>query len=141
MSQNFYKKFIGLFIKKGKKNIISKIIYKIFIKLSKKFKLSFIFLMHNIFLTLNTFVESKSVKIKRRIFIVPFSINLKRRVYLSIKWIIISVLKKKTNSSLFEKLFNELVNIIIKKDSNSLNLKKENLLKALSNRSNAHFRW
>jgi ribosomal protein S7 len=140
MNQNFYKRFIGLFIKKGKKSIIIKIISNIFIQLCKKFKLSFIFLMHTIFLTLNIFVESKSVKIKRRTFIVPFTINFKRRMYLCIKWILLSVLKNKTKGSLFDKLFSELTNII-NKDSNSLNLKKENLLKALSNRSNAHFRW
>jgi ribosomal protein S7 len=68
-------------------------------------------LILKIFLKLNSFVEVKRVRVKRSSHLVPFSIRLKRRSYLIIKWLMQAVKEDTRKVSMSEKLFVEISNI------------------------------
>ena len=109
--------------------------------MSKKTGHSLSFLLFKLFFKLNIFVESKIIKVKRSSFIVPFSINLKRRSYLIIKWFMKIVLENKKKISVSEKIAEEIFLILKTPSSKVLKLRAVNNMQALSNRSNIHFRW
>ena len=101
--------------------------------------------MHQIFLQLflklNSFVETKKVRIRRSTHLVPFAITLKRRSYLIIKWILLAVKEDIRKISITEKLASEIEQTIGKNASKSVKIRQSNIVSALSNRSNIHFRW
>jgi len=94
-----------------------------------------------IFLKLNTFVEIKKIRIRKSSYIVPFSINFKRRVYLITKWLLSSSKENNSSISFAEKLSLEIISIVKNSSSNSLKKKNTNISLAFANRSNIHFRW
>jgi len=136
-----YNKFLGVLIKEGRvtraKNILNLVLFKI----SKTTTLSFNQILSTIFLNLNTFVEIRKVRSKRQTNFVPFTISYSRRIFLGLKWILIAISKDKRRVPFVYKLFLELLKIIKKLPSESLNMKISNNLQAYSNRSNIHFRW
>lgn len=138
---NIYLKFIGLLLKKGKKTKSKKILNSSLFVLSVLFKRSASLLLNQLFVQLNTFVETKIVRVRRRRFIVPFPINLNRRVYLSIKWLLIVLVKNRRRISFSKKLSKEILVILRGQKSRAMNYKNSNDLKAISNRSNVHYRW
>jgi len=139
---DLYNKFLGFLIKKGKKNIAMKMLNSVFFDLSKKTGKSSCFLLFKIFKKLNVFVESKTLRIRRRIYTVPFSLTLKRRFYLIIKWLIDSAKTNKRKISFSKKISAEIF-LVLKNSSlsKSLKLKALNNKNALKNRSNIHYRW
>jgi len=90
---------------------------------------------------LKTFVEPKTIKKRKRNYIVPFPITKKRSFYLVAKWILNSV-KKKENQK-YRKSFSQrnYKHCFKKKKSTALKLKKINISTSLRNKSNLHFRW
>lgn len=141
-NNNLYYKFLGVLIKKGNKNAAKKILDKTFLKLSLKHNKSFCKLLLQIFIKLNSFVEVKSVRVRRASHLVPFSINLKRRSYLILKWLTTAIKEEDTQqNSMIEKLYLEVNNLIQNTQSKALKKKKQNTLNAVKNRSNLHFRW
>lgn len=140
--KTLYTKLLGFLIKKGNKKKAKNILDKAFLNISSKTGLSMNYLLIKVFLNLSTFVEARTVRIKRSSYIVPFSLSLKRRSYLIIKWLIVAALLNKKRLPFVKKLQQEVV-LILKKHSSSqaLKLKKLNNTKANSNRANIHFRW
>ena len=140
--KTLYTKLLGFLIKKGNKKKAKSILDKAFLNISSKTGLSMNYLLIKVFLNLSTFVEARTVRIKRSSYIVPFSLSLKRRSYLIIKWLIVAALLNKKRLPFVKKLQQEVV-LILKKHSSSqaLKLKKLNNTKANSNRANIHFRW
>lgn len=138
---SLYDKFMGFLIKKGKKTIAKKILEDAFSLLSKRLKTAKNIIFLRVFLKLNTFVEIKKVQIRKRSFFVPFSITLKRRSYLVIKWLLQSVKEKKDKVSISQKLAEEIFEVLTKTKSKTSTLKKLNNNQAFLNRSNSHFRW
>jgi ribosomal protein S7 len=73
---------------------------------------------------------------------VPFSINLKRRSYLILKWLTSAIKEENTQQVSFdEKLYLELESLLNNTQSKALKKKKQNTTNAVKNRSNLHFRW
>ena len=138
---NLYNKLLGFLIKKGKKNKAKFIIDKAFFLVSKKTGFSMSFLLLKLFSKLNVFVEAKTVRIRRRSHIVPFSIGLKRRSYLIIKWLIKSVSENNEKISMVKKIAKEIFLLIKTKNAKSLRFRNLNNALALANRSNIHYRW
>jgi len=138
---NLYNKLLGFLIKKGNKIQAKKIIDNAFLQVSKKTGHSLSFLLFKLFLKLNVFVESKTIRIKRSSYIVPFSINLNRRSYLIIKWFMKIILENKKKISIIDKIAEEIYLILKTPSSKVLKLRALNNTQALSNRSNIHFRW
>ena len=143
-SQNkktLYKNFLGFLVKKGNFLSAKKILDKTFLEVSKKTGLSMELALFNLFLTLNSFVEVKKVRIRRRSFIVPFPISLKRRSYLVVKWLMNAVKDDSKRDSLSNKLSHEIINVIKGSATRSKKLKSSNISSAMANRSNIHYRW
>ena len=139
---NFYEKFLGFIIKKGKKLNSKKILENSFFNVSKKTGFSKKQILIFLFRHLNCFVETRKILIKRRVHLVPFSIKIQRRLYLIVKWLIKAIDSNKAKLSTSEKLSNEILAILKKLSSSKvLNFKKLNNQQSVSNRSNIHFRW
>jgi ribosomal protein S7 len=138
---NLYHKIFGFFVKNGKKNKSLKLLNSAFLKICKIMKRPIYYLLIKLFIILNVFVETKTVRTRRSVHIVPFPLNLKRRIYLVIKWISFVIDKNKEKISFSEKLVKEIFFILKKKKSEVLKLKISNNSRALLNRSNIHYRW
>jgi ribosomal protein S7 len=142
IKKTLYTKLLGFLIKKGKKKTAKTILDRAFLIISAKTGLSIGYILLKVFLNLNTFVEARTIRVKRSSYIVPFSLSLKRRSYLIIKWLITASLLNKKRIPFVNKIQQEVV-LILKKhlSSQALRLKKINNNKANSNRANIHFRW
>jgi len=142
VKKTLYTKLLGFLIKNGKKKKAKSILDKAFLSISTKTGLSISYILLKVFLNLNTFVEARTIKVKRSSYIVPFSLSLKRRSYLIIKWLIMASLLNKKRVTFVIKIQQEVV-LILKKhfSSQALKLKKLNNIRANSNRANIHFRW
>jgi ribosomal protein S7 len=139
--KTLYKKFLGVLVKKG--NLISAkaILDKAFLIVSRKRCLSKEAILLKLFVSLNCFVEVKRIRVRRKSFLVPCPIDVKRRSYLIVRWLMQSVKEDSKKKSLSDKLSNEISNVVGKVPTRSKRLKKLNISQALSNRSNTHFRW
>lgn len=140
-NQLIYKKLIGLLAKEGKKNKIKLLVDNVLNQVSKISGLSSIKILLMVFQRLNTFVEVKTVKIRRRTHMVPFPIKLNRRIYLIIKWIKLSLEANNKRVNLDQKLTEEILSLLKRRPSKLLNFKKDNNFHALRSRSNMHYRW
>lgn len=138
---NLHTKLLGFLIKKGNKAKARKILNITFLTLSKRTNCSTSFLLYKLFYKLNVFVEAKIVRFRRRTNIVPFSIQLKRRSYLIVKWLIKALEENKKNISISEKIVEEILSVFKGTSSNSLRLRSINNSQVLANRSNMHYRW
>ena len=138
---HLYNKFVGFITKNGKKPKAKVIFDSALFNVTQKLKIPLNRLLLKIFLKLNSYIEIKTIKIRKKIHFVPFPTTYKRRIYLVIKWIINATLEDKRKLNFSEKLSLEIFNLIKNKSSKSLKIKKNNFSKALINRSNLHFRW
>jgi len=142
VSQNLlYNKFLGVLIKNGKITKAKKIFDTALFNVSKKLKFSINLILYKIFHHLNTFVETKRVRRRKKINLIPFPILFSRRIYLILKWVLISVKQNKTRVSIVTKLSIEIFKIVKNLPSNALKSKTLNNSQAYLNRSNIHFRW
>ncbi len=141
--KNFYNTFLGLLIKNGDRVSAKKLLDKTFVLILKAVKIPFNLIILKIIILLNTFVEVKQLKkYKKFSYQVPFPISLKRKLYLSVKWIISSSLEDKRRVSFSEKISQEIFLLITNKSiSKSYKKKSKNLDLAMANKSNVHFRW
>jgi len=95
-----------------------------------------------LFLKLNSFVETKKVRVKRSTYLVPFIVtSFKRKSYLIIKWLMEVVRADRRRVPLSIKLSKEIVNVLNNSSSKVLIKKGINIRNAINNRSNMHFRW
>jgi ribosomal protein S7 len=141
LSTNLYKKVLGFLIKKGKVSAAKQILDNSILLASKHTGIPMEMVLLKVFLKLNIFVEVKRIKIRRRTFFVPFPITIKRRTYLILKWVLESSSRDKHKQSLEIGFSKEIIQILTNNSSKSLKSKSDNLALALSNRSNAHYRW
>ncbi len=139
--KSLYNKTLGFLVKKGKKTTAKNLLENVLMSISKKLKTQKIQVLLHLFVKANAFVETKNVKIRNRTFVVPFSLSLKRRSFLTIKWLLKSANENKEKISISTKLIDEIFDLLTKSKSKTLNLKKNNNIQAFSNRSNFHFRW
>lgn len=139
---HFYKKFEKFFIKKGNSRFSFDLIKKLIKFFSKKYKIRAVLLFSLIYTKLDSFIELRKIKKKRRLSLVPFSIGRQRRIYLVLKVLKQSIFLDKRKISVFKKLRTEIFLLLFKEDlSKSLKIRNENLKTCLDNRSNIHFRW
>ena len=139
--ENCYSKFLGFLLKKGNRLKAKKILDKAFLLVTKKTNYSKHLCLAMLFNILNSFVEVKKVRVRRRFVLVPFPINFGRRSYLIVKWIMQIVEKDTKKSSSSKKLAQEIISILKSTFSKTKKLRRLNFSQALTNRSNIHFRW
>jgi ribosomal protein S7 len=138
----FYKKLLGLLVKKGKKTVSKRILDKAFLETAATVNLPLHLVFIKIFLKLNSFVETKKVKVRRTSHIVPWGTTFERRSYLAAKWLLDIVKQDKRKVSTSKKLSKELINILQDEMTSRVVTKKiQNMSQAVSNRSNIHYRW
>lgn len=138
---NLYEKLLGFLTKQGDKFKAKRILSRVFLLVAKETTYSKNAALVTLFRKLNSFVEVKKVRVRRKFVLVPFPIRLKRRSYLVVKWIVQSAKKGGKRKSFATKLAKEMVNVLNESSSKSKSLRKFNFSKALANRSNIHFRW
>jgi ribosomal protein S7 len=138
---NLYKKLLGFLIKKGNIFKAKKVLDSTFLIVSKKTEFSTHAAIVALFRKLNSFVEVKRVRVRRRFVLVPFPICSKRRSYLIVKWIMYATRRVKRRCPFSEKLARELISILKGSPSGTTRLRQANFSIALANRSNTHFRW
>ena len=138
---SLYNKFWGFLVKKGNKSEAKRTLDYVFLKVYRKTNYSKEESLVRIFAKLNSFVEVRKVRIRRKFVLVPFPIRLRRRSYLVAKWIMQSVMNGNKKSSLSKRLTQEILNVLTKSKSRSGSLRKYNFSKALANKSNTHYRW
>jgi small subunit ribosomal protein S7 len=138
--KTIFDRFLGSLTKKGLKSKAQRILIQSLILCSKFKSVSPSYLLNLIFKRLNTNVEIRSIKVRRREHCVPFSVYYNRRVYLVIKWILKAVIVNKRREPFSKKLSSEFLQTLVFK-SHSLKYKFSNITQALKNRSNFHFRW
>lgn len=139
--KSLYSILINSLTKNGNKSKAIKIINSAFLKVSTNTGLSKRQVLLKLFLKLNSFVEVRQLKVRKRIFFVPFPTTLKSRLYLTVKWLIKAAKENKKKISLSEKFAIEIEQTIMTNSSVSLNFLRSNLNLALKNRSNLHYRW
>ena len=139
--KSLYSILINSLTKNGNKSKAIKIINSAFLKVSTNTGLSKRQVLLKLFLKLNSFVEVRQLKVRKRIFFVPFTTTLKSRLYLTVKWLIKATKENKKKISLSEKFAIEIEQTIMTNSSVSLNFLRSNLNLALKNRSNLHYRW
>jgi len=138
---HLYNKFLGFLNKKGGKIKAKKILSESFLILSKRTGLSVRLILLKIFLKLNTFVEVKRIRVRKRVTLVPFYIKYNRRLYLVVKWIMMAVKEDTRRIPIINKFSNEVLQLLSNKSSKALKFKENNVSQVLLNRSNMHFRW
>jgi len=148
LANSFYKKFVGLCIKKGIKTKALKFVQESLQNVSKELNISTNFILLKLLNRLKMSLELKTVrkkvrKTKKKIFhIVPYPIRKKRELFLIIKLILKSIDKKDVKKSSTQKLTQELITLFkSKKKSSAFKIKRSTIQAALKNRSNKHFRW
>lgn len=136
-----YSQFLGALMKNGKKVAAKRILDESLKKVSLRLKLPMESVLVKALSKLSCVVETKKVKLRKRIYFIPFPLTSKRQKFLKIKWLVESVKENTKRISTVEKLSEELINTISKKSSGSLNKKLENTQRSLKGKSNIHFRW
>ena len=141
MKKDIYSNLLGTFLKNGKKAKAKKLLDKSLSILSNKTGISSLQILLLLYKRLNVFMEAKTLRVRRRTHIVPFSTSLNRRFHLVSKWLMAAVLKNKKRISISEKLSEEILLICKKHPSKSMEMRNLNNGNALRFRSNLHFRW
>lgn len=141
LETNVYYKLVNLLNKKGYKAGASKMLNSALFVISKKTGYSFSFLVWKIFKKMFTRVEARSISVKGKSHIVPFTINQNRRIYLVTKWIIKAINDRKKKKGILPIIIEELLFLVLNKKSKILEYKEKNYKAVLANRSNLHFRW
>jgi len=139
--KNLYIRFLGFLTKKGNKRLAKKILNKALIKTAIRLNVSVFYVLLKLFLKLNSFIEIKKLKFRKKIHYFPVPVPLQRRAYLVVKSILEVVKKNKQKISFDEKLSLEFINILMYDSSEVLRLKKENESNAVLYKSKTHYRW
>lgn len=134
--------FINNIMRNGKKNIANKIFYKTLNYIEKQFKNKNLNPLQILKIAINNGspeVEIKTRKIGGATYNMPIRINNKRKIYLSIKWLILNS-KKKKNESMFKRLAKE---IILTYNGIGETIKKKNQIHKIaeSNKAFSHFKF
>jgi len=137
-----YLKILGMLMRKGKKTTASSILFKALNKVSSLFKLPLSFILKKLYAGIKTSTELKYVKSRNKSLSIPFLITRKRKLYLSVKWLILGCKNNKQKISFYKKMFLEIF-LILKKNpfSRVLQMKLLNIEQTLLHSSNYHYRW
>ena len=141
IEQNFFNKFVSLLSRKGSITKAKLVVTLTFKKLKKRFKQPLSLLLIRAWKKLDVFVESRKVRVRRNFHWVPFTVSVKRRILLALKWILTSALQSKKKIPLSSKLYHEILLVEKGLDSDAFKLKALNNASAQSNRANMHYRW
>jgi small subunit ribosomal protein S7 len=139
--KNAYSNFVGSLTKDGKKSVAQKIFDTTLLSVSNILDIYPEAINEQIEEKLDVSMEVKTITRGKRTHLIPVITNYRRQNFLVRKWIIGSAKENYKKVSFTEKLTSEIIDILTKKKSKSLE-KRNSLLKLVrANRSNLHFRW
>ena len=104
----FINKLVNFISKNGKKHKSKILVYKSIYNLSKKTNIHPIELLKKVINNLKPFVEIKSKRIGGTVYQIPIEIKPNRAIFLAIKWLIQSAIKRTDVKSMRNKLYLEL---------------------------------
>lgn len=139
---NLYNKLIGYFVKNGKKNQSEQIINKSLQTVSavrQHYSTSFD-IINGLENTLKLEMDTKQIKLRKRIIVIPVPINFNRQSHLVVKRILSGFSDKKIHIKLKNKMVQEYVGAL-ENDSQGIINKYEKIMEIKSNKANTHFRW
>ena len=132
-------KLINKIMKKGKKTIAQKIVYRAFDIIKEKTKKDPLEVFEAALKNAGPLLEVKPKRIGGATYQVPFEVKGERRITLAMRWMIESA-KKRKGKPMAEKLSQEIIDAA--NNTGSAVKKKENTHKmAEANRAFAHFGW
>jgi len=141
MKKNLFDTLTGQIFKKGKKLKILSIINKALFIVSNKTGLSVNEIMHFLADKLGSLIETKTIRLRKNVHIVPFPLTSSRRFYLIAKNIVSVINSNNSKISLQDKIVEEFFSLIKNKQSKSLERKEKIIKEAIKNKANIHFRW
>jgi ribosomal protein S7 len=132
---------LKFFLKKGNYKSAQLSVKTLFERLFKKTSLGQYSILNKIYKILYINFEVRKIKKRRTSHLVPMPVKKKRGYFLIIKWLFDSIKNDSRNVSTVDKLIIEILKYINNKESEGS--KKKVLMQklALTNRSNAHYRW
>lgn len=136
-----YDKLVGMLTKKGDKEKAKTLLNKALLETSKECKYTPNLILEKIINKLKTSVEAKKIRIRRSLHFVPFPLKKERKLFIISKWLLLGAKHQNTKTTFAKKLNLEFTQLIKNKKSFSYKFKKQNISKALQNKSNNHFRW
>lgn len=136
---------INILMDKGSKNLSEKTIYNAFFFLSLKYRecpyLIFFETIERIRPTLYIKFRRKWIRRKKKITIIPITLNYYQQYRRSLKWIKLIYFLRFNDEILVFKFFNECINLHVKNESLLLDKKLEFYQCAIKNKLNKHYRW
>lgn len=139
--KTLYNSFLFCVFKNGKKTQWNFFLNNLFELMSFSLAYSIPIIISKIFIRLFTRVELKKAISRKRISYIPTFIKINRSIFLALKWIFLGALKNTNRTTLRNKLYVELVQLLTNKTCFSLQKLEENNINSFKNRSNMHFRW
>ena len=132
-------KFINFIMYDGKKTTAEKTIYKALDQIRNKTKEDPIKVFNDAINNIRPNLEVRSRRVGGATYQVPVEVKTKRSQTLALRWLLEATRKRK-NKTMYEKLFNELMDASQKKGS-AIKKREDTHRMAESNKAFAHFRW
>ena len=132
-------KFINAVMFDGKRLTAEKIIYSAFDKIKDKTKGDPIKVFNDAINNIRPNLEVRSRRVGGATYQVPVEVKTKRSQTLALRWLLEATRKRK-NKTMYEKLFNELMDASQKKGS-AIKKREDTHRMAESNKAFAHYRW
>lgn len=140
-SKNYYKTFLGILTKEGKKYKSKKILDESLVNVNLKTGKKISDILIKIIQSSTILVEARRRRVGRQFYIVPFPVKSWRRRFLSIKNLVTSVENDRNRIPFSQKLSNEITNIAMGRETKTVLENRKKIRQIIVNRSNSHFRW
>ena len=132
-------KFINNVMEHGKKAVAEKIVYSAFDIIAAKSKQDALKVFGEAIDNVKPVVEVKSRRVGGATYQVPMEVRADRRQALAIRWII-DAAKKRSETTMTERLANELLDAVANKGS-AVKKREDTHKMAEANKAFAHYRW
>ena len=132
-------KFINNVMEHGKKAVAEKIVYSAFDMIAAKSKQDALKAFSEALENVKPLVEVKSRRVGGATYQVPMEVSADRRQALAIRWII-DAAKKRSETTMMERLANELLDAFANKGS-AVKKREDTHRMAEANKAFAHYRW
>jgi small subunit ribosomal protein S7 len=138
-SNTLVAKFINYVMRKGKKTVARKIVYRTFDLIQKKYNMDPLQTFDTAIRNSSPILEVKSRRIGGATYQVPREVRGERRIALAFRWLIDAARAKK-GKPMHEKLAEELV-LATKNEGTAIKKKQDMQRMAEANKAFAHFSW
>ena len=138
--KSLYNIYINFFTQKGKKSVAKKNIDRSLLIVSQYSDIPVSLILYVYLCKLNILVETRKVSSRKKTFFVPFPVVPKRRIFLALHWLKKGVAANKSKINLGDKLAFEILRVISSQPCHVLDLKHDNFVKVIENRSYLYYR-